>query len=529
MFMGLIDRRIIYSILLVLLVSCKKDPKVKPGTTGGNTPPATGTRSELTKDSIYLYAKEIYYWYDALPSYDSFNPRKYTSGSSDLANYNLVLFNLSQIKINPATGNPFEFLAGAAGYPKYSYIKDKTTQNPVTYAPGAQGSVDLEGNGNDMGLAFAAIGPPTAFEVRVKYVSPGSPAAKAGIKRGDIITTFNKKTVGTNFSTESVFIDNAVAGNTVELGGKTKDGLPINVTLTKAAYKSSPIYKDTVIVSGTKRIGYFAYARFSVYENSDPPITQIFEQFAKQKVTDLVVDLRYNGGGYITSASNLANLIAPWTVNGKLMFKEKFNTLMQTGKATILKNQPLLDGEGKVRFSNSKLVTYLDVDYTEAGNTYTFQKTGSLDGIQNVVFIITGSTASASELVINCLKPYINVKLVGTTSYGKPIGFFPITLENRYDVYYSMFTSINSKGEGEFFAGFKPDFNASDDVTRDFGDPNEVSFAAALSYLTKGSFTAISNKISVKGESVNPSTVEIRSINGDGFNGMIETRFKLKK
>ncbi|HXI00062.1 MAG TPA: S41 family peptidase [Sphingobacteriaceae bacterium] len=522
-------------MLPIFFISCKKEPKLAPSVVVSPAPipvpVPTATSSELTKDSIFLYAKEVYYWNDDLPSYETFNPRKYTSGATDLSNYNQVLFNISQIKINPLTSKPFEFLT--AGSSKYSYIKDKTTKNPTAYIPHQQSSVDLEGNGNDMGLSFSAIGTTSSFDVRVKYSSPGSPADKAGLERGDLVSKFNNTTVGTNFDTESSVIENAIAGNTVVLGGKKKDGTLFSITLTKSLYKSSPIYKDTVITSSGKKVGYLAYARFSNHANSEAALNQVFSKFAAANVTELVIDLRYNGGGYVSLAEHLTNLIAPSSLNGKLMFKEKFNELMQSGKATILKNQPLLDGNGKVRFSGSRMLTYLDIDYSEAENTFKFQKEGTLEGVQNVIFIITRSSASASELVINNLKPHMNVKLVGQTSYGKPIGFFPITVENRYDVYYSMFTSINSNGQTDYFAGFTPDALTKDDVTQGFGDPKELSFAAALAYLTKGSFTATTAsvaKVSVKGASVSSSSVQVRDIAEDNsFKGMVETRFKLRK
>jgi carboxyl-terminal processing protease len=471
-----------------------------------------------------------------LPSYEAFNPRKYT-GTTALASYERELYDITQYKINPATGKAYEYVATStgsnAGYSKYSYIEDKSDKNPVAYIPNLQGSVDLEGNGNDMGLSFSAIGSSTSFDVRVKFVSPGSPAAKAGITRGDIITKFNDATVGSNYNSDVIVINNAVGASSVKLVGKKKNGSAFAVTLVKSSYKSSPIYKDTIIVSNGRKVGYIAYARFSNPTNSQALLNSIFAEFAAAGVTDLVVDLRYNGGGYVSLAEHFTNLIAPSSLNGKIMFKEKFNSLMQTGGATILKNQPLLDGNGRVRYSNGRLMTYADVDYSEAGNTYTFQKEGALNAVKKVVFIVTGNTASASELLINNLKPHMDVKLVGKTSYGKPVGFFPITIENKYDVYYSMFTSINSAGQTDYFAGFTPDWDATDDVTRDFGDPQEISFAAALAYITKGSFTSVSSlaTVSVKGESVsaNSSSLQVREITKDhSFRGMIGDKIKLK-
>lgn len=128
----------------------------------------------------------------------------------------------------------------------------------------------------------------------------------------------------------------------------------------------------------------------------------------------------------------------------------------------------------------------------------------------------------------------MDVKLVGKTSYGKPIGFFPITLENTFDVYYSMFTSINSVGQTNYFSGFTPDWDAADDVTHDFGDPKEVCFAAALNYITKGSFisnNSLATILSIKGVKISSASgsLEVRDLNNDNsFKGMVEHRFKTK-
>lgn len=526
--------------LVILFASCKKEPAINqtPTTTTSTTnATATGTHRQLTLDSVFLYAKEVYYWNDALPAYDVFNPRSYTNGSNAAA-YQLALFNLTQYSINPATGKAYEFVASSsgsnAGYSKYSYIRDQASANPVAYVPDLQGSVDIEGNGYDTGIAFTAIGTSTAYEVRLKSVSPGSAAALAGLSRGDIVSKINNTSVGSNYNSEVTLINNALSASSVKLAGKRKSGSAFDLTLTRTSYKSSPVFKDTIVVANGKKVGYVAYSRFSSEANSNSVLNAIFAQFAGTGVTDLVIDLRYNGGGYVSTAEHFTNLIAPASLNGKVMFREKFNTLMQTGGATILKNQPALDGNDKIQYSNGKMLTYADYSYKEADNSYNFQKSGNLNSIQKVVFIISGNTASASEMLINNLRPYMDVKLVGKTSYGKPVGFFPITLENTYDVYYSMFTSINSAGQTDYFSGFTPDWDATDDVTHDFGDPKEVCFAAALNYISKGSFTTTSSLatlLSIKGEKISSTSgsLEVRDMGEDhSFKGMVEHRFKTK-
>lgn len=501
-----------------LASSCKKEPKAEP-----ETSPA-GTREELTKDSIFLYAKSVYLWNDALPTYQEFNPRKYTQRGNHLDNINQELFDITQLPINPQTGRPYEFLSQGANFPKYSYITDEDSADPSR-----TGEVSLEGVGTDFGFALTAVGTDNNFEMFIRYVNPGSPAASLGLNRGDVLTEINGRNLGSNFVSDGNFINSAFDQQSINLSGRKPNGTTFTRTLSKATYVSSPVFKDTVIARTGKTIGYLALARFSNPSNAQPALDQSFAEFSASNVTDLVIDLRYNGGGYVATAEYLINLIAPPRLNGTTMFIEYFNKTMQDGRAEILKNQPLLDENGKQRFASGRALTLFDVDYSVAGNTYLFSKKGSLNNIANVVFIVTGSTASASELVINSLRPHLNVKIVGEQSYGKPVGFFPIDID-VYDVYYSMFQSRNSLGEGDYYAGFTPDANTADDVTRDFGDAQENSLAAAIRYLTAGTFTASSPAtVRLMGKQVSAANVDFRNVPGrSGFVGMIEDRFKLR-
>jgi carboxyl-terminal processing protease len=284
-----------------------------------------------------------------------------------------------------------------------------------------------------------------------------------------------------------------------------------------------------------------AYARFSTLTNSKADFDLAFSEFSTAGVTDLIIDLRYNGGGYVNTAQYLINQIAPASANGKVMFAEHYNGLMQANGATILANQPLLDANRKVQYQNGKMVTYADVNYSVAANTELFAKAGPLNNgntISNVVFIVSGNTASASELVINSLRPYMNVKLVGTKTYGKPVGFFPITIENKYEVYYSLFQTKNSLGQGDYFDGLVPNVPFTDiredldDPRNNFGDPQEYYTSVALNAIAPGAVVSSSAKtMSIQGRSVAIESLRPMKtiVDGNDFMGMIETRHKLKK
>jgi C-terminal processing protease CtpA/Prc len=136
---------------------------------------------------------------------------------------------------------------------------------------------------------------------------------------------------------------------------------------------------------------------------------------------------------------------------------------------------------------------YNDLVAPDWDQDYNFVRTSNPLGLDRVVFITTRSSASASEVVINSLKPYIEVAIVGDTTHGKPTGMdgfgFPFPSQTnpnpalKYVFFPITFEYLNSLGEGRFYDGMVPDIKAVDDITRDFGDPEEASLAAAIAFL----------------------------------------------
>lgn len=544
-----------FSFLLITAFSaCKKD-KAKPddkevnpggggnGSGSGNTKQTpTTNRVELTNDSLFLYAKDMYYWNSSLPTYDVFEPRKYKTFSVNLDNYSSELFNITKY-------SGFETEAGSS-HSKYSYIVDnKQSNSQQSFVAGGNANVDLNSIGYDMGfLTFQGYGINTDYFLYAVGVYPGSPAALAGLTRGTRITKINGSPIGTNYTAESVIV-NQILSNSVTsatFSGVRPDGTTFdNVRLSVTKYTSSPVYKSKVIERGGKKIGYLAYGRFAVMTNpsgnnpSDTNLDPVFADFASAQVTDLVIDLRYNGGGSVMTSEYLANLIAPSSVTG-VMYKEYYNSVMKSGSANILANQPLTDGTGAIikNPTTGKNYTLADVSYAEDKNTYFFKKVGNLNSVKNIIFLVSGNTASASELLINNLKPHMgSVKLLGTTTYGKPVGFFPIVLENRYSAYIASFESKNSKDEGGYYSGMTPDIKDTnsgdlfDDATHDFGDPNESYLKRALNTLAP--VAAFSAKVSTLESNKNVNNGALKALPlikpAEKFNGMVEHRFNLKR
>lgn len=531
-------------LLIMALGACKKS-KVKPDpvdpTVESNTKQTpTTNRRELTNDSLFLYAKQIYFWNTTLPSYDAFEPRKYKTYPLDLDNFSDELFNITKY-------STFETVPGK-NYSKYAYIVDNTESNGNQANSSSKlASLDANDVGYDMGfvtfISYQISG--TNYDTYVAGVYPNSPAAKAGITRGTRITKIGNLNMAGDYNniqpTLNALLNNGIT-TALFSGIRTDGSIFTDVRLTISKYNSSSVFTSKVITQGAKNIGYFAYSRFSVLTvggktPSDTKLDPVFAEFAAKGVTDLVIDLRYNGGGSVETAEYILNLIAPSTATGK-MYQEFFNNTMKTGKATILAKQPLTDGSGKILYSPSgTMYTYNDIDWSDAGNTYNFSKKGSLTGVKNIVFLVSGGTASASEMLINCIKPHVqSVKLVGKKTYGKPVGFFPIVLENRYSAYIPSFETRNSRGEGGYYTGIAPDYlddgksNIFDDAMHDFGNPEESYLKTALSILapvTQGVSSGRTSSV-VTAPTGNIKSLALATDNIENI-GMIETRFKIKK
>jgi C-terminal processing protease CtpA/Prc len=182
-----------------------------------------------------------------------------------------------------------------------------------------------------------------------------------------------------------------------------------------------------------------------------PDLTSAVQTFVQQGASELVLDLRYNGGGDVATSRDLASLIAGARVAGQTFVQLRYNDKNQASNQTYAFNAP----------------------------------STSIPNLPRVFVIVTGSTASASELVINGLKPFMNVVLIGSTTYGKPYGFAPYdycgTTYNAVN-----FDAVNSAGVGGYTSGFEPTCPVADDLDHPLGDPNELDLKTALGYISTG-------------------------------------------
>ncbi|WP_214070847.1 S41 family peptidase [Mucilaginibacter sp. dw_454] len=498
------------TILAVLLASaffaaCKKDKN-----NNGGGPPKTGSTLDFIKDSVYLYAKEDYYWYSTIPAYNSFNPRSFT-GSTDLAALTNEVNAISQT-------NSFEYYAPSPGEAKYSFID--------------QGEVSTELNGTNSNFGFSPLYN-DVNDLRVKYVYTGSPADLAGVKRGYKIVTINGNSsfsydgaTGTNTN----FVINALLNSsTVTMTLQKPDLSTLQVTLNAADYTTNPVitYKAIPLTNG-KVVGYMVFNTFTSDDNADPKLDQAFNYFQSQGVTDLVVDLRYNGGGFVSTAEYIDNYIVPAAKNNTTMYSYYFNDILANNKETLLAHQVRRDP------TSNQLYNLAQINYSVASNTEKFTKKGSLN-LSRVFFIVTGSTASAAELTINNLRPHLDVQLIGTTTYGKPVGFFDIDI-NKYQLYIPEFSTKNSAAQGDYYSGMTPgtsDFPGIkdyDDVTKEFGDTTETLLHHAITYVNKGTYSYTAQKVQGLGAqktfSIDQANNAAMALDGKKFKGMVYNKKK---
>lgn len=461
-------RKIFYFLAVISVVSlaaCKKD---KPGGTDNNNddgsgPPATGTTLDKLRDSVYLYPKETYLWYNQLPSYKNFQPRNYVSADT-ITGLSTEVDKLSQYAINPATNRPYEYY-DASGTAKYSFIDDGAVSN------------ELGGNGGDFGFSVFY---PTKDDLRIKYVYPGSPAAGQGVKRGYRITKINGRTDLTydNGGSTTQFVIQAYAySKTINMTLTKYDGSTMDVTLNTANYTINPVitYK-TLDAGGGKQVGYMVFNSFTDKTNAGPKILEALSSFSG--LSDVIIDLRYNGGGSVETAEYFDNLLVPSSKNGTKMYTAYFNDKLTNDKYTLFK----------------KLYDIPNGFFSVSNQTVNFQKQASFN-FSRIIFLVGSGTASASELTINNLLGIsgLDVELIGDQTYGKPVGFYGIDI-NKYQLYMPMFSTKNAGGNGDYYDGMLPGSGvykgklADDDLTKDFGDPTEGLVSQALYYVANGKY-----------------------------------------
>lgn len=411
---------------LTLLASCKK-----PQDTAPTPAPVPVSVVHDVRDSVYHRALELFLWNTALPSMAAFKPTSYATPEDVMKKVRTY---------SPTSAN-------YGNVDRWSFAVPKAAWDAV--ASGVEG---------DFGTGFGFM---TENDLRITYVYKNSDAAGKGVQRGwKVVSIGGVQGLYSNLTG----LNDALDKSSVVFVFEKPDGSQQTLTLNATTYQSNPVLTRTVFSEGGRKVGYIAFNSF-LGSTASAELDEAFAYFKSNGVNELIFDERYNGGGYVSLAEKLANLIAPAAVAGKFMYKDTHNQR-----------------------------------YTSWNRTKNFDAALPANNLNlsRVVFITTRRTASASELLINVLKPYMDVKVVGNDTYGKPAGYYPLPvtgeLNGKKMDYYSLplaVKQVNAAGYGEFYDGLPADLRQADDLTRNFGDASEGLTRQALNYLTLGKFMAV--------------------------------------
>ncbi|MEO0813361.1 MAG: S41 family peptidase, partial [Myxococcota bacterium] len=334
------------------------------------------------------------------------------------------------------------------------------------------------GNFVGIGIQYRLEGEDGARFIRLQDVlgsgprEDPTPAGEGGLERADKIIGINGEAVSSIIANRGDEISELGAvsqafgsgeeGEEVGLEIEKPDGTTFSVTLARRPIEQNEVPVAEVLDVGDESIGYMVFRGFT--PSSPDELAAAIAEFESQSIEKLIIDLRYNGGGLIDVAAYFGNLLAGPAQEGTVFVRTVLNPEQAERSSEQLFGTPRCPVD--------------DCDVTPE----------PLSNLQEIVFITTGSTASSSEILINGMRAVLPVRVVGSPTFGKPVGFFAFTHEDCDQVYGPVsLKSVNADGNGDYFGGFEVDCPASDDLTRLFADPEEESLAAAISLLTTDS------------------------------------------
>jgi C-terminal processing protease CtpA/Prc len=370
------------------------------------------------------------------------------SGSCSVAAQNQTVYDIMQDiylwydqipVVNPASYDSPEELLEAIRYlpiDRFSYIDL------------AEDDSAFLGEGEFIGIGFRSR--TSADTVTVLDVYEGSPADNGGLVRGSSITAVDGVPIaevlaGSDFSSA---LGPAEEGVTVELSFDNPDGQSLTSTFVKDVVTIPPLTAERIIDIDGQPTGYLVFRNF--IQTGVPELSSLFSDFRAQGVRQVIVDLRYNTGGLVSVLSHFGNLLGGRIAPLQVLLEYEFND----------KN-------------------------TDQNQLVLFRVLAQSLDLERVVFITTPSSASASEMIINGLEPFVEVVTVGDVTFGKPVGQLGYIICEKI-LRPASFKTVNALGEGEFFDGIPVDCPAGDDPMVGFGETGEPSFDAAVYYLQNG-------------------------------------------
>ncbi|MCX7985969.1 MAG: S41 family peptidase [Bacteroidales bacterium] len=380
------------SIPLVLLFSCSKE------------------ETEPVNVAVYNAMKDWYLWYEQIPTVD---PQLYKSPTE-------LLEAIKYKKLDR-----WSFIITSDEYQQY-FVAGKYY-------------------GHGFGYGFD-----NKEQVRVIYVFKNSDLYPAGVRRGWIVKKIN------NTAVTPQNISSLLGENRAGIVNNFTFGRPENtdttISSTKKEVPMDMVLLDTVYNTSVGKVGYLVL--FSFIADAASELEQAFNRFVSAGINELIIDLRYNTGGFVNIGQLLASYIAG-------------------------KNYP-----------NAVWCSFIHNDKKTAKDTSLRLETKNNSLQLSRLFVITTrSTASTSEIIINGLRPYISVYTIGEKTEGKPVGMDVLTWkQHAYYLFPVSFKIVNKNGEGDYYNGLPVDAEVDDDMSHNFGNTNEECLKAALNYIEQGSF-----------------------------------------
>ena len=296
-------------------------------------------------------------------------------------------------------------------------------------------------------------------DLNILQVFPDSPASEAGMARGDRIFEINGRSVADLIRTGAIgsAFGASAEGVSAAVGVRSRQGVERRFTMTKRVVTIPTVSLTRTFQVDGRTVGYLLFRNF--VNPSYAALDEAFAALREAKATELVVDLRYNGGGLVDVAVHLGSLVGGTFTQGRVFAEYRHND-----------RNPELD------------------------ETLRFESPAQALGLSRLVVITTRSSASASELVINSLRPHLPVVVIGDTTFGKPVGQYGFDFCDKVLAPVS-FSLVNADGQGDYFGGIAPTCAAADDTEHDLGFADEASLREALFYIRTGGCSAPSSTI----------------------------------
>jgi carboxyl-terminal processing protease len=343
--------------------------------------------------------------------------------------------------------------------------------------------LSTSGSSSGYGAQFALVTSSPPRDIRVAYIEPNSPASQAGLTRGvKILTVDGVDAVnGSDTDTLNAGLFPNAASETHIFGIERLDGSQATISLTSATVTKEPVNAVETFDQNGRTYGYVHFTTFSP-RTAELALFDAFDQLQAANIDDLVLDLRYNGGGLLAIASQLSYMVAgPGRTNGLNFETLQFNS--KSGGTNPVTGQQI----SPTPFYN-----------TGVGFTVPESRQAPTVSKPRVFVLTTDRSCSASEAVINGLRGIdVEVIQIGGQTCGKPYGFYPT--ENCGTTYFTIqFRGVNNKNFGDYADGFAPaqpvgtlgdvmpGCPVSDDFTKLLGDPTETMLATAISYAENG-------------------------------------------